>query len=97
MFSWWTASGIKGVGTRVRVPTLGAAESNGSCHRAPDAGTLARGRSMKYRLEPHADANGMGYYKSLPDPFMTSPERSCQIAITSACTYGRMTSAVVIK
>ncbi|KAD3633062.1 hypothetical protein GD627_09470 [Arthrobacter yangruifuii] len=35
----------------------------------PDAGTMAMGRSMEYLVVPYADANGMGYYKALPDKF----------------------------
>ncbi|MDJ0354087.1 hypothetical protein QMG72_15420 [Pseudarthrobacter sp. PH31-O2] len=29
----------------------------------PDAGTMAMGRVMKYRVAPYTDAHGMGYYK----------------------------------
>ena len=35
----------------------------------PNAGTMAMGRSMEYRVQPYADAHDMGYYKALPDKF----------------------------
>jgi hypothetical protein len=35
----------------------------------PDAATMAMGRSMPQRVQPYADAHGMGYYTALPNKF----------------------------
>jgi RHS repeat-associated protein len=38
----------------------------GAVTARPDAGTMAMGRVMQYRVSPYADLHGMGYYKALP-------------------------------
>ena len=40
----------------------------------PDAGTLALGRSMEYRVTPYANSHGYGYYNALPDPLFKRME-----------------------
>jgi hypothetical protein len=53
--------GVGGVaGQKISQRLMGAVTSR------PNAGTMAMGRVMTYRVSPYADAHDMGYYKALP-------------------------------